>query len=221
MYIQITTRCNMHCVHCGMACEAQGEDMPVDIFKAACELAEDRGDMISLGGGEPTLHPDFWTFIGMSLGYAEDSNVWLATNGSQTNIALKLARMAQVGIIGCALSLDDYHDPIDERVISAFYRGNKMNYSYPNENRDAREIRNVGEHIIRQGRAKDWGTSDDCLCNDLFITPDGRIWACSCKTVQFGTVFDPQIPDDYGYGLWDDFKCPEKYSRSLQDECAA
>ena len=78
MYIQITTRCNMECEHCCMSATAKGEDMSIGTFKNALEYDE----YITIGGGEPTLHPKFWEMMGLALGFGE--YVWLATNGSIT-----------------------------------------------------------------------------------------------------------------------------------------
>ena len=34
-YLQITTRCNMRCQHCGFGCTHRGQDMTREVFKAA------------------------------------------------------------------------------------------------------------------------------------------------------------------------------------------
>ena len=47
----------------------EGEDMTLDTFKAVMEHCA--GDYISLGGGEPILHPNFWEFLGLSIGRCE------------------------------------------------------------------------------------------------------------------------------------------------------
>jgi len=66
MYLQITTRCNMHCDHCGFACTNQGEDMSLSTFEQALDIAADDSN-IDIGGGEPTIHPHFWKMLGLSL----------------------------------------------------------------------------------------------------------------------------------------------------------
>ena len=50
---------------------------------------------------------------------------------------------------------------------------------------------------MAQGRAHDWGTQEGCICDDMVIDPDGKIYACGCREEQFGTVQHPQIPDEY------------------------
>ena len=154
-YIQITTRCNMECAHCCYSCTAKGRDMTGKTFRAAVAWALDyEGDeTISLGGGEPTIHPKFWEFIGLALG--NFTYVWLATNGKETETALNLARMARRGVLAVALSQDEYHEEIDPRVIGAFMEGRKPYPShFQEENHDYREIRDVTQKVIKAGRAE-------------------------------------------------------------------
>ena len=50
-------------------------------------------ETISIGGGEPTLHPDFFKILKICL--SEFDSVWLATNGSQTDIMLRLSNIIE------------------------------------------------------------------------------------------------------------------------------
>lgn len=201
MYIMLTSRCNMSCEHCCRNCTHEGIDMSQTTWEAALDLAMQYGESVALGGGEPTLHPLFWNMLGESIATAE--YVWLATNGSQTKIALALAKMAKKGIIGCALSQDSFHDPIDPEVIQAFTKKEPSRYGgFDNNTPDCREIRNVEPHIIKTGRAT-WGDENDCVCEGIMIEPDGTIKACGCDDApSLGTVFDPKIPQD-----WDTNSC--------------
>lgn len=52
MYLQITTRCNMHCDHCCYRCEETGEDMSLEIFEKALSYDDETA---TIGGGEPTV----------------------------------------------------------------------------------------------------------------------------------------------------------------------
>jgi len=196
MYLKLTNRCNMSCEHCGMNCTSIGKDMTPRVYKKAIEFASDFADSITLGGGEPTLHKNFWEILGLSIGSAE--NVWLATNGSITNTALKLANMAMKGVIGCALSQDIYHDPIDPRVVQAF---TKYKNQYEN---DCRDIRNVTGKEIKAGRCEEG--EDGCICESLTIEPDGKIRACGCPDAPyFGDIFHSTIPEN-----WDMYACHKK-----------
>lgn len=193
MYIQITTRCNMNCWHCGFDCTEEGEDMSLETFRKAIQWEE---ESLTIGGGEPTLHPLFWQFIGESL--AVSNYVWLATNGSQTKTALALAKLAKKGVLGCDLSRDNYHDDIDPAVVEAFTKG-KISSSFGNTSNDMRGIRDVSGREINSGRC-DFG-KDDCVCADVLCTPGGIILACGCgDSPQLGTIDGYTIPEEWGYG---------------------
>ena len=187
MYIQITDHCNMSCIHCCYSCGPRKKNfMSMEIFKACIDFS-DEDDAVSIGGGEPTLHPDFWAFIGLGLGSWR--HVWLATNGSETETAIRLARMAARGVLGCALSSGDgYHDRIDHRVIEAF---SGCEYSgYRRADDDLREIRNVAGRVVKSGRAARTGVwnEEGCCCEDILVDPNGNIWSCGCKKLLLGHV---------------------------------
>lgn len=205
MYLMITSRCNFHCKHCGMSCKKTGMDMTREIWKEAIKLASNYGD-ITLGGGEPTLHPDFWEILGLSLGSGVEY-VWMATNGSQTETALALANLAKKGALGVALSQDIYHDSIDPRVVNAFTKDSKIYNGMGREDNDSREIRNVTGNEIKSGRCKIGKTG--CICPDLIVLPNGTIKGCACKDAPiFGNVFDPRIPD-----FWQSGECSNKQTK--------
>jgi molybdenum cofactor biosynthesis enzyme MoaA len=97
--------------------------MSPETFRKAIDIAANYGEeYIVLGGGEPTLHLRFWEFLGLGLSIG---HIWLATNGSITDTAIRLADMAKRGVIGCALSRDIYHDSIDDRVVEAFTKNKR------------------------------------------------------------------------------------------------
>lgn len=201
MYVQITTRCNMSCAHCCMSATAKGKDMSIKTFRNVLHYCD---GYISIGGGEPTLHKLFWQFLCEAIGSCEA--VWLATNGSKTDIALTLAKMAKTGTIQCALSQDAYHDPIDPKVVDAFtvdkntdyYGYGRLHYEY--NNLDSRSIRNVTNHEINAGRC-DFG-EDGCVCPELLVKPNGDVKLCGCVDAPFvgnvNTGLD--IPLDFCYG---------------------
>ena len=199
MYFQITNRCNFSCSHCGMNATAKGEDMSIDTFHKALEFNSNIDSSITLGGGEPTIHPLFWQFLGESIAISE--NVWLATNGSQTSIAIALAKLAKKGIIGCALSQDYYHEPIDSKVVKAFTKDSGY-IQDRNSDCDFREIRCVNNSLVKSGRCKDG--EKGCICEDIFIKPNGDIFSCGCKkAAMLGNVcldFAEIIPEDWQWG---------------------
>lgn len=213
MYIQITDKCNMTCGHCCFNCGPSGRFMKKTTFMAALEIANEYGEYIAIGGGEPTLHPKFWEFLGMAM-YKNSSDVpvWLATNGSNKMISIALAGMARTGAISCTLSQDEFHDDIDPEVIQAFTK-----QKYGNESNDFREIRNTSKNgsLVKAGRAKklkNYELNIDCPCKGMFVDPLGKIFHCGCKTIQYGTVLKPRFPSNYTE--------PNEFGDLLSETCA-
>jgi MoaA/NifB/PqqE/SkfB family radical SAM enzyme len=166
--------------------------MTVKTFKKCLEVMESLGDTLSIGGGEPTMHPKFWEIIGLSLG-SNCESVWMATNGKITETALRLANMAKKGVLAVALSQDEWHDEIDYEVVSAFTVDN-LNNGYGKNNNDMREIRTVST-LSNIGRALEngIGDSESCVCDDTVVQPDGTVFACGCLEKQLGNIFDADI----------------------------
>jgi len=210
----------MHCAHCCYSYGNGGGDMPFRIFKKALDkyidLINDNNQWIVLGGGEPTMHKEFWRILTYAMG---KGSVWLATNGSQTETALTLCDMAKKGHLSVALSLDEWHDPISPAVEGAFLEGMQkhacdayVEYYHPDrfneekKSNDLREVRTV-KQPIRGGRAKGLKTKlrEGCPCPGVQIKIDGSIYPCGCDDA-------PKIGDIYSgikgeqYKFYDIFK---------------
>lgn len=195
----------MQCEHCCTMSTAKGEDMTIQTFKNA--LKHDWSECVVLGGGEPTIHPQFWEFIGIALGHFD--HVWLATNGKKTDIALTLANLARKGVLGVDLSQDMFHERINPKVVEAFTKDLRKYRSHydvsPNSN-DQRAIRNTTESQdpFKTGRC-DWGR-DGCVCEELVVLPSGDVQPCGCyeaKAYIIGNVNDPnfEVPGDWEHGV--------------------
>ena len=199
MYIQITSRCNMTCAHCGMNCTHEGEDMTLETLKKVLNLGLDNTYII--GGGEPTIHPDFWQMFGLILGHS-DMYTWMATNGSMTGIAIALSGLAKGSDrLGVALSQDSYHDPINWSVVEAFER-------------DGNEIRNVTGIEVKSGRC-DWGDESRCICDELFVKPNGDIHMCGClDSLKIGDCDEGIYP---GYSHIPGGICHQEYEDEQKD----
>ena len=180
----------MMCAHCGMACTAKGRHMSFKTAQKAINAAFNNEHKVILGGGEPTLHPQFWKIMFYALSKTNALNalapVHIVTNGSVKNSAIKLALMAKYGEIGCVLSLDKYHRPIDPEVIKYFTdkkicvetpdpEGSEYPYILVN---DRRSIHNSEGREVIGGRQL-WGKAT-CMCKDLFVQPNGTIKQCGC-----------------------------------------
>lgn len=212
MYIQLTTRCNMHCAHCCMSATAQGDDMTWETIKATFKFAEGMGEETNyLGGGEPTLNDHFWGAIGLGLATGE---LGLVTNGSMTAISIALSSMAYRGTLAVDLSQDQWHDPIDPSVVEAFTK-HPDRFGYYNNPRDLRNIRTIRtENLIRAGRRRTG--LDRCVCDGEFVKPNGDILMCGCaNAVKIGTVFEGfTAPEDWMERYHDlDERCVKEYRR--------
>jgi len=172
--------------------------MTRETFIQTCDLAEQREEGIFLGGGEPTVHPLFWDFVGIALGRSAnrllDCPLGLITNGKRTEDALRLYHLAKASVVFAELSLDSYHEIIDQKVVKTFSRPISPDQTWLNR------VRSVN-HIIGAGRAKSWGDKKSCCCSEMLVEPTGKIYACGCRNLSFGTINKPNIPDNWPSGV--------------------
>lgn len=200
MYLQITNRCNMHCDHCAFSCTLQGEDMPLSTVRAALALGSD--EYVTIGGGEPTIHPHFEKILLETIAFrgTGDDGVGVVTNGSIKNRALMLAQLARKGAIWAELSTDYFHDSdmVDEEVVEAF--GGMTRDVTNNGNREPFPQGRYREYI----GATDPSTANDCACSDIFVKPNGDIHLCGCANA-------PKIGD-----VWHGYEIPEG---NISGEC--
>ena len=169
----------MNCPHCCFSCTTSGSDMSLEDFQLALKLTLCKH--LTIGGGEPTLHPLFWTYLDMAL--ETGKTIFVTTNGKRIEDALKIAKMSREGILVGSLSLDIYHEPISEEVKRAFLS--------PRSKNDKRRIKenNIPAY---EGRARDLDVYDDtrCCCEDAIMYLNGDVYACGCKTINLGTLKD-------------------------------
>lgn len=212
MYLQITTKCNHHCQHCAFSCTMRGKHMTWNTFIDAVSFIRNcNNEIITIGGGEPTLHPRFFDILKICL---EDFEyVWMATNGSQTKTMFRLANIIKgedypdcdcedVDYCDCeggiyqenkltvALSQDYFHDDINPGIVSMW---NKYANQHRRSNFEIRDVTKNYEGVRAQGRAKknNVGWSEDCICSDFIIKPDGKVKLCGCeKSPIIGNVWD-------------------------------
>jgi len=199
MYIQITEKCNMSCPHCCYSCTEKGKDMPLAIFRKALEYED---EVIAIGGGEPTLHPNFLTILIEAIAHVE--YIWLATNGSTKHIDL-LYKLAMKNVISVALSLDCFHDQIDYKIEQQWRKAAKIKGNH------GIEIRCVEESVSKQGRAieNNLYTSEECVCPEITVKPNGNIYQCGCDdSPKIGDVFDGFSPIDNCYDCYKNIELP-------------
>lgn len=178
--------------------------MSQEVFDKALEIAANYGNDITIGGGEPTLHPQIlnWTMQAAlaSIDTSMDMDgpaVLVVTNGKKKDVAIKLAKMAHLGMIQCDLSQDPWHDSVSPEVVKEFTR-----YGVKGTGRSYAGIRDVSSGVKKKGRAIENGLwrQKGCCCNTMFIAPNGDFYQCGCKETKLGNIlFDP-LPDEIFQG---------------------
>ena len=111
LYLDITTACQLRCNHCYNCSGDHGRsDMPLNVVQRLADEAASSGVFkISLGGGEPLLHPQ-WPDAILAFKH-HDIDVSLSTNGillTDTSVARSLAAMSMRSI---TVSMDGYDEP--------------------------------------------------------------------------------------------------------------
>ena len=190
LYIELTTRCRMHCQHCAQNCTEEGEDMSMETFVKAIAIAKNIGANVTLGGGEPTEHDWFRSFAIYAMNTLGIGMVELVTNGMNKDICMELADWAETGLLRVQLSLDKYHDPIDAETVQRFKSLNVTYYPI-------RELYSVSA----KGRGKniEGASKGGCGAPEVYVGVNGIMWECQCKAVQLGTVDSYESPVCKGY----------------------
>lgn len=83
MLISITDKCRMNCPHCmDNALGDNNNFMTEDVFLDSVKFNFDRDKTLTLTGGEPTEHPNFWNFLDILRSeMPNNSIVTVTTNG--------------------------------------------------------------------------------------------------------------------------------------------
>ncbi len=140
VYIILTSRCNLRCVHCygnygdKLDNELSGDDWD-KVFK---DLAKNKIFYLNISGGEPTCHKDFCKIIDSLIKY--DLPFMLTTNGFFGDNILKKIIEAKSIILGVKISLDGY-DFLSHGQIR------KNNFNAIDEQIFNRTIKNIRELI--------------------------------------------------------------------------
>jgi len=180
----------MTCEHCCFACESKGDIMTLKTAERALKLFANYESRCTIGGGEPTLHPQFFELLGLALSYNaynfDDVKVLVVTNGKVKERALRLGKMGRADILHVELSQTDFHDPISDEVLD-FY----------SKRIGSTGIRRIeGDRVIATGRASDWGPIKGCACNTPRVTPTGNIHFCGClEAPVLGNINDKNAED--------------------------
>jgi mycofactocin radical SAM maturase len=112
---ELTYACNLSCVHC---LSSSGRRDPRELSTAECKAVIDELERmqvfyVNIGGGEPTVRPDFWELVD----YATDHHVGVkfATNGIRITPAVA-ARLAGSDYVDVQISLDGATEEVNDAV---------------------------------------------------------------------------------------------------------
>jgi MoaA/NifB/PqqE/SkfB family radical SAM enzyme len=203
-----------------MNCTAEGEDMSFETYQNALRHAE--GRYIVVGGGEPTIHPDFRLFLIEAIA-AENEGILCVTNGKAKKNALLLARLSKKGVVDSLLSQDEFHERISSEVINAFLAIGAH---------AIHDTSRQGEvNPINAGRAKECWEEDelrnDCFCDDIIIKPNGNVHLCGCENSPcIGNIndadFDIYSVENEGFQDWQCWnKIADKDREDIMEQLAA
>ncbi|MCW2545639.1 MAG: hypothetical protein JWN96_99 [Mycobacterium sp.] len=102
---ELTYACNLACVHC---LSSSGRRDPRELSTAECksvidELQRMQVFYVNVGGGEPTVRPDFWELLDYAVGH--DVGVKFSSNGVRLGKA-EARRLASTDYVDVQISLD-------------------------------------------------------------------------------------------------------------------
>jgi mycofactocin radical SAM maturase len=112
---ELTYACNLSCIHC---LSSSGRRDPRELSTAQCKAVIDELERmqvfyVNIGGGEPTVRPDFWEI----LDYAVEHHVGVkfSTNGIKITPA-RAARLARTDYVDVQISLDGSTADVNDAV---------------------------------------------------------------------------------------------------------
>jgi len=112
---ELTYACNLSCVHC---LSSSGRRDPGELSTAECEALIDEFERmqvfyVNIGGGEPTVRPDFWHLVDYAV--AHRVGVKFSTNGIK--ITPEVARrLAGSDYVDVQISLDGATEQVNDAV---------------------------------------------------------------------------------------------------------
>ena len=105
--IQITARCDLHCVHCFVSSDSEGLTISLNTFRDVIipNLIKCRVSRVTLTGGEPLIHPELVDIIRLCV----DNNlqVGVCTNGYSLDLDL-IEQISTIGNTHFNVSLDGF-----------------------------------------------------------------------------------------------------------------
>ncbi len=115
---ELTYACNLACVHC---LSSSGRRDPRELTTAECEEVIDTLERmqvfyVNVGGGEPTVRPDFWALVDYAT--AHHVGVKFSTNGVKIDAAVA-RRLAASDYVDVQISVDGATAEVNDAVRGA------------------------------------------------------------------------------------------------------
>src|SRR5580692_11214306 len=115
---ELTYACNLSCVHC---LSSSGRRDPRELSTAECRAVIDELERmqvfyVNIGGGEPTVRPDFWELLDYAT--AHHVGVKFSTNGVRIS-AKNARRLAASDYVDVQISLDGANAEVNDAVRGA------------------------------------------------------------------------------------------------------
>jgi mycofactocin biosynthetic radical S-adenosylmethionine protein MftC len=112
---ELTYACNLSCVHC---LSSSGRRDPAELSTAECQAVIDELERmqvfyVNIGGGEPTVRPDFWELVDYAT--AHHVGVKFSTNGVKITPAVA-SRLAASDYVDVQISLDGATAAVNDAV---------------------------------------------------------------------------------------------------------
>jgi len=112
---ELTYACNLSCVHC---LSSSGRRDPRELSTAECKAVIDELERmqvfyVNIGGGEPTVRPDFWELVDYAT--AHHVGVKFSTNGVKITPSVA-QRLAQSDYVDVQISLDGATADVNDAV---------------------------------------------------------------------------------------------------------
>jgi mycofactocin radical SAM maturase len=112
---ELTYACNLACVHC---LSSSGRRDPRELSTAQCRVLIDEMEhmqvfYVNIGGGEPTVRPDFWDLVSYATGH--HVGVKFSTNGVKITPAVA-RRLAASDYVDVQISLDGATAEVNDAV---------------------------------------------------------------------------------------------------------
>src|SRR4051812_11700475 len=115
---ELTYACNLACVHC---LSSSGRRDPRELSTAEAEAVIDELQRmqvfyVNVGGGEPTVRPDFWHLLDYAIGH--DVGVKFSTNGIKLDKA-RAQQLARTDYVDVQISMDGATAEVNDAVRGA------------------------------------------------------------------------------------------------------